>query len=52
LIEPILKKTAEGSERHRVELTICSTVDRRNMVNNNMSTDTSLIASAVEPGGV
>jgi len=37
------EKCAEGSERHRVELTICSSVERRNMVNN-MSTDLSYIA--------
>jgi len=46
-----LEKIAEGSERHRVELTICSRVDRRNMVKNKMSTDMKFIASAVEPGG-
>lgn len=45
------KKIAEGSLRHRVELTICSRMDSRNMVNNNMSTDMSFIACAVEPGG-
>jgi hypothetical protein len=45
------EKIAECSERHKVELNICSTVESRNVVNNNMSTDMSFIASAVEPGG-
>jgi hypothetical protein len=45
------EESADGSERQRVELIICSRVDKRNMVNNNMSTDMNFIASAVEPGG-